>query len=73
MHLLWDALASEFGARHELYELNYFGSPEANHLGSLQIAQNDGSLEEMRGLVEGCLSQYDERGWLLPGFMPTAA
>ncbi|CAG7600095.1 4-hydroxyphenylacetate 3-hydroxylase family protein [Leucobacter soli] len=64
MHLLWDAIGSEFGARHELYELNYFGSPEANHLGTLAIAKNDGSLDEMRGLVEECMSQYDIGGWV---------
>ena len=28
MKLLWDAIGSEFGARHELYEINYSGSHE---------------------------------------------
>jgi 4-hydroxyphenylacetate 3-monooxygenase len=28
MKLLWDAIGSEFGARHELYEVNYSGSHE---------------------------------------------
>ena len=28
MKLLWDAIGSEFGARHELYEMNYAGSHE---------------------------------------------
>ena len=28
MKLLWDAVGSEFGARHELYEVNYSGSHE---------------------------------------------
>ncbi|MCB1272921.1 MAG: Pyoverdin chromophore biosynthetic protein pvcC [Leucobacter sp.] len=63
MHLLWDAVGSEFGARHELYELNYFGAPEANNLGSLAVAKNDGTLDDMRGLVEECMSQYDITGW----------
>src|SRR6202521_6121715 len=27
LKLLWDALGSEFGGRHELYEINYGGSP----------------------------------------------
>src|SRR5207302_9800782 len=28
MKLLWDAIGSEFGSRHELYEINYAGSVE---------------------------------------------
>ena len=28
MKLLWDSIASEFGGRHELYEINYGGSTE---------------------------------------------
>src|SRR6266576_279345 len=28
MKLLWDSIGSEFGARHELYEVNYSGSHE---------------------------------------------
>ena len=28
MKLLWDAVGTEFGARHELYEMNYAGSHE---------------------------------------------
>ena len=28
MKLLWDAIGSEFGGRHELYERNYTGTDE---------------------------------------------
>src|ERR1700690_3120503 len=28
MKLLWDAVATEFGGRHELYEINYGGSAD---------------------------------------------
>ena len=28
MKLLWDAVGTEFGGRHELYEINYSGSHE---------------------------------------------
>ncbi|MGG6547466.1 UNVERIFIED_CONTAM: hypothetical protein NY100_18900, partial [Prevotella sp. 15_C9] len=28
LKLLWDSLGSEFGGRHELYEINYGGSTE---------------------------------------------
>ena len=39
MKLLWDAIGSEFGARHELYEMNYAGSHELVRLFPLQQAQ----------------------------------
>ena len=45
MKLLWDAIGSEFGARHELYEMNYAGSHELVRLFPLQQAQVSGSLE----------------------------
>ena len=28
MKLLWDAIGTEFGGRHELYEMNYAGNHE---------------------------------------------
>lgn len=68
MKLLWDAIGSEFGARHELYELNYFGNPESNYLGTLATAQNDGMLDQMRDLVETCMGEYDENGWTVDRF-----
>ncbi|VTP63481.1 4-hydroxyphenylacetate 3-monooxygenase oxygenase component [Leclercia adecarboxylata] len=30
LKLMWDAIGSEFGGRHELYEINYSGSPGRN-------------------------------------------
>ncbi len=66
MKLLWDAIGSEFGGRHELYELNYFGPPELNHLRSLWGAQQDGALQEWRALVDRCMADYDLHGWTAP-------
>jgi 4-hydroxyphenylacetate 3-monooxygenase len=63
MKLLWDAIGTEFGARHELYEMNYAGSHELIRLFGLQQAQASGSLKEMEALVEGCMADYDEDGW----------
>ena len=63
MKLLWDAIGSEFGARHELYEMNYAGSHELVRLFPLQHAQGSGSLKEMEALVEQCMADYDEDGW----------
>ena len=39
MKLLWDAIGTEFGARHELYEMNYSGSHELIRVFQLQQAQ----------------------------------
>lgn len=69
MKLLWDAIGSEFGSRHELYEHNYFGQPELCHLTSGQIAQADGTLDHARALVESCMDQYDLNGWTTDKFI----
>jgi 4-hydroxyphenylacetate 3-monooxygenase len=68
MKLLWDAIGSEFGARHELYEMNYSGSHELIRVFQLQQAQGNGTLKQMEGLVEQCMSDYDENGWTHPAF-----
>jgi 4-hydroxyphenylacetate 3-monooxygenase len=68
MKLLWDAIGTEFGARHELYELNYAGSHELIRLFGLQQAQASGSLKEMEALVERCMADYDESGWKDPAY-----
>jgi aromatic ring hydroxylase len=61
--LLWDAVGSEFGSRHTLYERNYGGSPELVRLNVLQFAKQRGRLEEMRRLVDACMAEYDLSGW----------
>jgi aromatic ring hydroxylase len=61
--LLWDAVGSEFGARHTLYERNYGGSPELVRLNVLQFARERGLLERMHSLVDACLAEYDLDGW----------
>jgi len=63
LKLLWDAVGSEFGARHELYERNYAGGWEDIRLMVAGEAQATGRLEAMEALVERCLEDYDERGW----------
>jgi 4-hydroxyphenylacetate 3-monooxygenase len=68
MKLLWDAVGSEFGARHELYEMNYAGSHELVRLFPLHHAQASGSLKEMEALVEQCMADYDENGWKDPAY-----
>jgi 4-hydroxyphenylacetate 3-monooxygenase len=68
MKLLWDAIGSEFGARHELYEMNYSGSHELVRIFPLQQAQGNGEFKQMLGLVEQCMADYDEDGWKHPAY-----
>jgi 4-hydroxyphenylacetate 3-monooxygenase len=68
MKLLWDAIGSEFGARHELYEMNYSGSHELIRMFQLQQAQGNGALKAMEALAEQCMADYDEDGWKHPAY-----
>jgi len=61
--LLWDAIGSEFGSRHTLYERNYGGSPELVRLNVIDFAKERGRLDEMEELVKICMSEYDLDGW----------
>ena len=64
MKLLWDAVGSEFGGRHELYERNYAGSNEMVRFQTFFNARGSGALDEMVSLAEQCMAEYDENGWL---------
>ena len=44
MKLLWDAIGTEFGGRHELYERNYAGNHELIRISALMNAKGNGSL-----------------------------
>src|SRR5262245_52557161 len=68
MKMLWDAVGSEFGARHELYEMNYAGSHELVRLFPLQMAQASGALNEMVALADRCMADYNADGWLDPAY-----
>jgi 4-hydroxyphenylacetate 3-monooxygenase len=61
--LIWDAMGSEFGARHEWYERNYGGSAELVRLDALRFGQRGGTLDACKALVEQCMSDYDIDGW----------
>jgi 4-hydroxyphenylacetate 3-monooxygenase len=63
MKLLWDAVGTEFGARHELYEMNYSGSHELVRIFPLHLAQGSGALKDMVELADQCMADYDEDGW----------
>jgi 4-hydroxyphenylacetate 3-monooxygenase len=61
--LVWDAIGTEFGGRHELYERNYAGNNEQVRLDALKFATRSGALEQCTKLVDQCLADYDLDGW----------
>ncbi|HEX5107776.1 MAG TPA: 4-hydroxyphenylacetate 3-hydroxylase N-terminal domain-containing protein [Vicinamibacterales bacterium] len=66
MKLLWDAIGSEFGGRHELYERNYFGNHESIRFETLMVAEITGAAARYKGFAEQCMSEYDLDGWTAP-------
>jgi 4-hydroxyphenylacetate 3-monooxygenase len=66
MKLLWDAVGTEFGGRHLLYERNYFGDHEAIRFQVLGAAEASGDAERYRGFAEECMAEYDLDGWTVP-------
>ena len=66
LKLLWDAVGSEFGGRHELYERNYAGNYEKIKIETAQAAQAMGRAAELTALVDRCLAEYDLDGWTVP-------
>jgi 4-hydroxyphenylacetate 3-monooxygenase len=64
MKLLWDAIGTEFGGRHELYERNYAGNHEDIRIQVLTGARRSGSMKAITDLVDQCMAEYDETGWL---------
>jgi 4-hydroxyphenylacetate 3-monooxygenase len=66
MKLLWDALGTEFGGRHELYERNYAGASETIRVQTLQLALANGRAEQFKSFAEQCMAEYDLDGWTVP-------
>ncbi|MEV4871850.1 4-hydroxyphenylacetate 3-hydroxylase family protein [Streptomyces syringium] len=63
LKLVWDAIGTEFGGRHELYERNYSGNGEQVRLDALKWATRRGNLARCEALVQDCLDDYDVDGW----------
>ncbi len=66
MKLLWDAMGTEFGGRHELYERNYAGAPETIRFITWQIAKETGQADRFKSFAEQCMMEYDLEGWIAP-------
>jgi len=61
--LIWDAIGSEFGARHELYEINYSGNHEQIRLDVASVSRRKGVLDSCKDFADKCMSDYDLDGW----------
>lgn len=66
MKLLWDAVGSEFGGRHELYERNYAGNHENTRVELLSGQLVNGQVDGYKAFVDSCLQEYDLDGWKAP-------
>jgi len=66
MKLLWDAVGTEFGGRHELYERNYAGNHENTRVELLFGQLVDGQLDGYKEFAERCMAEYDLDGWRAP-------
>ncbi|HUZ23232.1 MAG TPA: 4-hydroxyphenylacetate 3-hydroxylase N-terminal domain-containing protein [Streptosporangiaceae bacterium] len=66
MKLLWDAVGTEFGGRHELYERNYAGNHENTRTELLFGQAASGQLDGYKAFADQCLSEYDLDGWTVP-------
>ena len=66
MKLMWDAIGTEFGGRHELYERNYFGNHESIRFETLLVADVTGATARYKGFAEQCMAEYDLNGWTAP-------
>ena len=66
MKLMWDAIGTEFGGRHELYERNYFGNHESIRFETLLVADVTGASARYKGFAEQCMAEYNLDGWIAP-------
>ena len=66
MKLLWDAIGTEFGGRHELYERNYAGNHENTRVELLLGQLGNGQIDKYKAFVDDCLNEYDLDGWTVP-------
>jgi len=61
--LIWDAIGTEFGARHELYEINYSGNHEQVRMDVVKFSERKRLIEQFTQLAESCMADYDLDGW----------
>jgi 4-hydroxyphenylacetate 3-monooxygenase len=71
MKLIWDSVGTEFGGRHELYELNYAGNHEDVRNQQVGAMEGSGKADELRAFAEQCMSEYNVDGWQVPDLFNT--
>jgi 4-hydroxyphenylacetate 3-monooxygenase len=72
MKLMWDAIGSEFGGRHELYERHYFGNQESIRFEVLMVSELTGANARYKGFAEECMAEYNLDGWTASGMISSA-
>lgn len=73
MKALWDAIGTEFGGRHELYERNYAGNHENIRIEVLGAMEDAGVAKNLRAFADAFLSEYDLEGWKVPDLVNPGA
>ena len=63
LKMVWDTIGTEFGGRHELYEVNYAGNQDQVRLDTLFQAQGTGNVDYFKSFVDSALQDYDLNGW----------
>ncbi|AXF56765.1 4-hydroxyphenylacetate 3-hydroxylase family protein [Salicibibacter kimchii] len=63
LKLVWDSIGTEFGGRHELYEINYAGNTENVRLETLKHAEASGAADTYKAFADSAMSDYDLHGW----------
>lgn len=61
--LLWDAVGTDYGGRHELYERNYSGNHENTRIENLVVANMSGEAKYFEDFAQQCMDDYDLDGW----------
>jgi 4-hydroxyphenylacetate 3-monooxygenase len=61
--LIWDAIGTEFGARHELYEINYSGNHEQVRMDVVNFSKRNHLVDQFTAIAESCMAEYDLDGW----------
>ena len=63
LKMVWDSIGTEFGGRHELYEVNYAGNHENIRLEAMYHSIGSGNAASHKALVDEAMSDYDLNGW----------
>ena len=63
LKMVWDTIGTEFGGRHELYEVNYAGNHENINMEALFHSEATGAADRYKAFVDSALNDYDLNGW----------